>query len=383
MNHLKSGTAFFGQGSYKNNKYNGKELQETGLYDYGWRNYMPDIARWNGIDQLAENYLSTSPYAYVMNNPINLMDPDGRASEAWLAEAPDWLRDSWTNTPNGSNSYWYNNGSGFTSYDGGPKGGGGGRSIMYGSTVGYGGGFTMGDGIYTLPPLVLSGYGTSKTWGSALSNYNLNHSSIFNGIAGMQTAWNKSMFDAGRSLSIGELDRGGIMMIGGTGDPLGVFDIAGQYLSNLEPQNRYAAMAIGLFAAVALKKPGLITAEEKIIIGNGGNYVSSMNIIREVQKGEKISDLVALLQNRTLSTGVEHAVVKLGNNSVAPGARVIVSGGPHGISFGAGEVSTIFGHTHPFVTGPSAGDFRSLEILNQSRQYIIEGFNPPIMIRKP
>jgi len=78
MNHLKTGTAYFGQGSYKNEKYNGKELQETGMYSYGWRDYMPDIGRWNGIDQLAEAYLSTSTYAYVANNPILRFDVDGR-----------------------------------------------------------------------------------------------------------------------------------------------------------------------------------------------------------------------------------------------------------------------------------------------------------------
>ncbi|MFP8895979.1 RHS repeat-associated core domain-containing protein [Chryseobacterium sp. EZn1] len=63
-------------------KYNGKELQETGLFDYGWRQYLPDLGRWNGIDQLAESYLSTSPYAYVANNPISNTDPDGR----WINE---------------------------------------------------------------------------------------------------------------------------------------------------------------------------------------------------------------------------------------------------------------------------------------------------------
>ncbi|WP_265429944.1 RHS repeat protein [Chryseobacterium sp. YIM B08800] len=60
-------------------KYNGKELQsETGMVDYGWRQYMPEIGRWNGIDQLSENYTSTSTYAYVANNPIMRFDVDGR-----------------------------------------------------------------------------------------------------------------------------------------------------------------------------------------------------------------------------------------------------------------------------------------------------------------
>ncbi|SEH49503.1 RHS repeat-associated core domain-containing protein, partial [Chryseobacterium culicis] len=59
-------------------KYNCKELQETGLFDYGWRQYMPDLGRWNGIDQLAESYLSTSPFAYVANNPVSSFDVDGR-----------------------------------------------------------------------------------------------------------------------------------------------------------------------------------------------------------------------------------------------------------------------------------------------------------------
>ncbi|WP_326985068.1 RHS repeat-associated core domain-containing protein [Chryseobacterium sp. MYb264] len=56
----------------------GKELQETGFYDYGLRQYMPDLGRWNGIDQLAEMYLSTSTYAYVAGNPVSYADVDGR-----------------------------------------------------------------------------------------------------------------------------------------------------------------------------------------------------------------------------------------------------------------------------------------------------------------
>lgn len=58
--------------------YNGKELQETGMYDYGARFYMPDIGRWGVADPLAEKYTRMSPYSYVGNNPAIFVDYDGR-----------------------------------------------------------------------------------------------------------------------------------------------------------------------------------------------------------------------------------------------------------------------------------------------------------------
>uniref|UniRef100_UPI0024A7DC0A RHS repeat-associated core domain-containing protein n=1 Tax=Phaeodactylibacter xiamenensis TaxID=1524460 RepID=UPI0024A7DC0A len=48
------------------------------LYEYGFRWYDAAIGRFTGVDPLAADYASISTYAYVANNPINAIDPDGR-----------------------------------------------------------------------------------------------------------------------------------------------------------------------------------------------------------------------------------------------------------------------------------------------------------------
>src|SRR5690606_25764270 len=61
-------------------KFNGMELQdELGLnvYDFGARNYMPDLGRWSNIDPLAEVSRRWTPYNYAYNNPVYFIDPDG------------------------------------------------------------------------------------------------------------------------------------------------------------------------------------------------------------------------------------------------------------------------------------------------------------------
>jgi RHS repeat-associated protein len=62
-------------------KYNGKELDlmhGLNTYDYGARQYDPILARWDRVDPLAEKYYNVSPYVYCGNNPVMLVDPDGK-----------------------------------------------------------------------------------------------------------------------------------------------------------------------------------------------------------------------------------------------------------------------------------------------------------------
>jgi RHS repeat-associated protein len=77
MNHLKTGNAYFGTGSYVKYKFGSKELQEFGAYDFGARMYMADIGRWTGIDAFSEVSRRWNPYNYAFDNPVRFVDPDG------------------------------------------------------------------------------------------------------------------------------------------------------------------------------------------------------------------------------------------------------------------------------------------------------------------
>ena len=59
--------------------FNAKEFdEETGLYYYGARYYEPKTSMWISTDPLQEKYFNVSSYCYVLNNPLKLVDPDGK-----------------------------------------------------------------------------------------------------------------------------------------------------------------------------------------------------------------------------------------------------------------------------------------------------------------
>ena len=75
------GLSYIASGADENKfTYNGKELEDEfdlDWYHYGWRFYDATVARWWAVDPMDEFH---SPYMYVGNSPIMLVDPDGMKS---------------------------------------------------------------------------------------------------------------------------------------------------------------------------------------------------------------------------------------------------------------------------------------------------------------
>ncbi len=56
---------------------------------------MAEIGRFMGVDPLADSpaNLGTSPYAYILNNPLSFVDPDGRHGESVDSEYKVFIKD--------------------------------------------------------------------------------------------------------------------------------------------------------------------------------------------------------------------------------------------------------------------------------------------------
>lgn len=56
----------------------GEVDDDYGCRYFGARYYDPNISIWLSVDPLSDKYPSHSPYNYVLNNPIKLIDPNGK-----------------------------------------------------------------------------------------------------------------------------------------------------------------------------------------------------------------------------------------------------------------------------------------------------------------
>jgi RHS repeat-associated protein len=62
--------------------FSAKEMDEESKYHYfGARYYDSDLSIFLSVDPMASKYPSLTPYAYVANNPIKLIDPNGEEIE--------------------------------------------------------------------------------------------------------------------------------------------------------------------------------------------------------------------------------------------------------------------------------------------------------------
>jgi len=64
-------------------KFNAKELDcELGYYYYGARYYDPQFGRFLTVDPLASDMPAWGSYTYTFDNPLTVIDPDGRSGES-------------------------------------------------------------------------------------------------------------------------------------------------------------------------------------------------------------------------------------------------------------------------------------------------------------
>ncbi len=65
--------------------------EETGLDYRGARYYDSDVARFLSLDPAQAEFISWSPYNYVLGNPLSMIDPDGRSAGDYYSSTGAYL----------------------------------------------------------------------------------------------------------------------------------------------------------------------------------------------------------------------------------------------------------------------------------------------------
>jgi RHS repeat-associated protein len=359
-------------------KFQGKEsITDLSLYwqDFGARYYDPQLGRWHVTDP-ADQF--GSPYLGMGNNPVILIDPDGKIAFLPLLAiaviggginvATNWSQIG--SFSQGLNFF----GVGAVATAVGVVTGGAGGPFAAGAILGLGNAGASGQG---LQAMLTNAFTTGVTSAVTAGLFQLGGQAVGNLMARRAAA---KALEQTKQLTAGlkELTPKGVTPV-----EKKVANLASREMQEVAVENA-AGAGVSQAARDPLNAAGQkLTHFELNSAAKGGVTVASsaggktlpMTTERILDQGSKITDIVNDVKGMTWMTGNEHAVVRLAN-----GQKAIVSGGPGGISFQPNQIRTLFGHTHPLPAPPSAGDYNFLRIypfyfdrIGQSRQYVISG----------
>jgi hypothetical protein len=163
------------------------------------------------------------------------------------------------------------------------------------------------------------------------------------------------------------------------------YGIAGQFMAQLNNRlNGLVYIQSFINGAMILVQPvapemgltsrafegGLSILPKGVSVASTGLGSAPATVVREIAHGEAVSALINEAAARTYTSGgLEHAII-----STHGGQRLMLQGGPGGMSFEGLALRRVLGHTHPMPTGPSAVDFGMLEQTGQRSSWIYELF---------
>ena len=269
------------------------------------------------MDKLSEKFHNASTYAYVMNNPVMMFDPDGRDMQM-----PDWLQGLWNNTNN--ESYWSSNGSG--GFTGGEVKGGGMTHDNFTSFYNFlSSGQTGNYTYFTGTSSMSSSYNSSQGSYSGTMDLGIGHNITIKGNQD-NNSFNNLLSGLGNMTNAGEVVWGGA-------------ETAANY------KGSGLASAMGIEARqIAMQMPKFLGVAGKVgkTLGVVGYVASGFSLGTKLVNGEKVST------SEYVSFGINTAFVGAGIILAGTAAAPFIATGA--LIYGVAELGTYV------VTGGSIED---------------------------